>query len=201
MTPHALRKKVVEEFDSLGLLKCLDLETSAFSELPRCFEAPPVLMRLVLNDVAAVAEASSIAAKMKRDLERQGVQFQYEIRAQWKVASFGPGALERCGDAGWMPSEHFQVEMQSGSARRCVAIHVSAEAIICILQYLAHVPPGYRQSAIYRLLETCINQKLSARAEEYWDPVLYQSRNIERQDVARIVESRVQCEREPMPAI
>ena len=67
----------------------------------------------------------------------------------------------------------------------------AAAARTCIAQYLAHVPPGHRQSAICKLLEICLNQKLSSHGDEYWNPILYPSRNIEVQDVARIIESRV----------
>jgi len=202
MTPEALKKRVIEELDSIGLLKCLDVETSAFSELPRFFEASHLSMLLVLDDVAAVAVAGSIVAEIKRDLERQGVELEYEIRAQWKVGSLYSDTLERCEDAGWMPSEHFDVEVESGSAKRSVVIHVSVGARTCMRNYLVHVPPGHRQSAIYKLLQTCLNQKLSSRGKEYWDPVLYPTRNIEVHDVARIVESRVDStERELVPGM
>lgn len=202
MTPDALKKRVVEEFNSIGLLKCLDVETSAFRELPRFFEASHLSMRLVLDNVATVAAASCVAAAIKRDLERQGVELEYEIRPQWNVVSLGSDALECCGDPGSIPPGDFHAEVRSGTARRSVAIHVSAGARTCILQYLAHVPPAHRQSAICKLLETCLNQKLSSRGEEYWDPLLYPSRNIELQDIARIVESRVASrERELMPDV
>jgi hypothetical protein len=196
MTPDILKKRVMEEFNSIGLLPCLKVETSVFGELPRFFEVSHLSMRLVLDDVAAVAPASSIAAKIKRDLQRQGVELEYEIRAQWKVVSLFSDILGSCEDVGWPPSEYLRADIESGSARRWVAIHVSSEARTCIRQYLEHVPPDHRQRAIYKLLETCLNQKLSSRGEEYWNPILYPSRNIEEQDVARIVESRVDS-REP----
>ncbi len=82
MTPEGLKKRVVEEFNSNGLLKCLDVDVSAFRELPRFFEASHLSMRLVLDDVATVAAAGSIAAEIKRDLERQGVELEYEIHPQ-----------------------------------------------------------------------------------------------------------------------
>jgi hypothetical protein len=157
----------------------------------------------VLDDLAAVATASSIAAEIKRDLERQGVELEYEIRAQWKVTGLSSDALQRSGDADWMASEHFYADVESGSARRCVAIHVSSEARMCIRRYVAHVPAGHRQRAVSKLLETCLNQKLSShRADAYWDPIMYPSRNIEEQDVARIVESMVDSgERELIPGM
>ena len=198
MSPEALKKKVMKEFKSGGLLKSLDVETSAFKELAPLFEVRHLSMRLVLDDVGAVAAASSIAAEIRRDLEREGIDLEYEICPQWKVVNVSSVAPERRDDADSMPFEQFQAEVQSGNARRSVTIHVSAEAKPRILQFLAHVPRGYRQTAIYRLLETCINHKLSSRAEEYWDPVLYQSRAIEWRDVARIVESRV-ARNEPQP--
>ncbi len=191
MTPDALRKRVTEEFNDMGLLKCLDVETSAFSELPRLFEVSHLFMRLVLDDVAAVAAAGSIAAEIKRDLERQGVELEYEIHAQWRVVGVCCDAPACCGETDSMPSEHFHVEVESGSAKRFVVIHLAAAARTCIAQYLAHVPPGHRQRAICKLLETCLNQKLSSHGDEYWNPILYPSRNIEVQDVARIVDSRV----------
>jgi len=202
MSPEALKKRVMEEFKSSGLLKSLDVETSAFHELPRLLKVRHLSMRLVLDDVGALAAASSIAAEIKRDLEHEGIDLEYEIRPQWKVVSVCSVAPERHEDADSMPFEQFQAEVQSGRARRSVTIHVSAEAKTHILQFLRHVARAYRQNAIYRLLETCINQKLSSRAEEYWDPVLYHSRNIEWRDVARIVESRVAfSEREAMAIV
>jgi hypothetical protein len=202
MTPDILKKRVIEEFNSIGLLKCLDIETSVFGELPRLFEVSHLSMRLVIDDLAGVAAANSIAAELKRELEREGVELEYEIRAQWKVVGLYSDALRRSGDADWISSEDFHAEVESGSARRYVTIHVSTGARTHIRQYLGHVPPGYRQSAIHKLLETCINQKLSSRGEEYWNPVLYPSRNIEERDVARIVESRVDSrERELIPGI
>jgi hypothetical protein len=191
MTPEALKNRVVEEFESSGLLKSLDVETSAFDELPRFFQGIHLSMRLVLDDVGAVAMASSIAAEIKRDLERQGIELEYEIRTQWKVVNLDYDKAERCEDTGTIPSEGLPVEVESSSVRRHVAVHVSTGARTYILHYFAHVPPSYRQSAINKLLETCINQKLATCAEEYWDPVLYPSRNIELQDVIRLVENRV----------
>lgn len=190
MTPDVLKQRVVEEFNSIGLLKSLDVETSAFRELPRLFEVSHLSMRLVLDDVGAVTAASSIAAEIKRELERQGVELEYEIRAQWKVVRILSDALDHCGLPGSMPSEEFKVEVASGSARRYVTVYVSAGARTCILQYLSNVAAAHWQRAMYELLESCINQKLSSREDQYWDPILYPSRNIEGEDVARTIESR-----------
>jgi|SRR5271165_4598373 len=139
MSPDELKKRVTEDFEGIGLLKCLDVETSAFRELPRLFEVAHLSMRLVLDDMAAVAAASSIAGRTKRDLERQGVELEYEIRVQWKVVSVFSDALERCQECGEIPSEHFHAELESGSAKRCVSIRVSNGAKTCIHQYLGHV--------------------------------------------------------------
>jgi len=200
MKPDDLKQRVLEEFSSIGLLKSLDIESSAFKELPRLFEASHIGMRLVLANVAAVAAASSIAAKMKRDVEREGVELEYEIRPQWKVVGVGVDTQEACDQAGCLVSGRFQVEVQSGSTRRCMLVQVSAGARACILRYLEHVPAQARQSAISKVLETCVNQKLSSRAEEYWDPVLYPTRHVERRDVARIVESRVEWKEQELAA-
>jgi len=202
MTADALKKRVVEEFKSLGLLKSLDVETSDFSELPRLFEVSHLSMRLVLDDVGAVAQATRVAAEIKRDLERHGVELEFEIRPQWRVVGIDCDAPAYRGETSSMPSEHFRVEVESGSAKRSVAIHLATAARTCIAQYLAHVPPGHRQSAMYELLQTCLNQKLSSRGDEYWNPILYPNRNIEVQDVARIVQSRLDsCQRELVPGV
>ena len=190
MTPDTLKRRVVEEFKSTGLLESLDEESCAFAELPRFFEASHLSMRLVLGDVGAVAAASSIAAEIKRDLERQGVELEYEIRAQWKVVSVASDSLESSGAAGSLPAEHFHAQVESGNARRWATVHLSAAARSYIQQNLADVPPEDWRSAICKVLKTCLNQKLSSRREEYWDPVLYPSRNIELADVARVIECR-----------
>jgi len=191
MTADALKKRVMEEFDSLGLLTSLNVETSAFSELPRFFESSRLSMRLVLDDVGSLAEAGLVAANIKRELEPQGVELEYEIRVQWKVAGLYSDALEHGADADCMPSELFYAELESGMAKRSVAIHVSAEAKTSIRQYLGHIAPAHQQSAIYKLLETCLNQKLSSLGDECWNPILYPSWNIEVQDIAPILECRV----------
>jgi len=66
MTPDGLKKRVVEEFNSKNLLKCLDVETSVFRELPRFFEASHLSMRLVLDDLAAVAALMEITHLLDR---------------------------------------------------------------------------------------------------------------------------------------
>ena len=199
MTPDALKKRVTEEFNDMGLLKCLDVETSVFGELPRLFEVSHLSMRLVLDNMAAVAAASSIAAQIKRDLERQGVELEYGIRVRWKVVNVYSEAQERCGDYDDMPSETFHAEVESGSAKRDMSIHVSTGARAYIRQYLDQVPPEHRQDTIHTLLKICLNHKLSGRGE-YWDPILYASCNVEVQDVAQVVESGVDLEeRELIP--
>jgi hypothetical protein len=201
MTPDALKKRVVEDFKSLGLLKSLDVETSNFSELPRMFEVGHLSMRLVLDDVGAVAEASRIAAEIKHDLERHGVELEFEIRPQWRVVGIGCDAAACSAETGSTPSEHFHVEVESGSAKRSVVIHLATEARVCIAQYLADVPTGYRQSAICKLLATCLNQKLSSNGDEYWNPILYPNRSLELQDVARIVDRVDVWQRELVPGV
>ena len=190
MSPDALKKRVVDEFKSTGLLKSLDVDTSDFRELPRLFEVGHLSMRLVLDEINTVAAANSIAAKIKGDLERQGIELEYEIRPQWKVAGVRSDPLPAGVEPGAMPSEHFHVEVASGNVRRAVVIHVTVAARAFVARHLLHVPPGDRQSALYQLLETCINRKLSG-PDDYWNPVLYPSRNIELQDVTGIVENWV----------
>jgi hypothetical protein len=197
MNPEALKQRVLDEFESIGLLKCLDTETSAFNELPRFFETSHLCMRLVLDDVGAVAAASNVAAEIKRDLERQGIELEYEIRALWKVANVSSDVLEDSGPAGLMPADHFHAEVESGSAKRLVDIHMSAGARSYIQQCLAHVSPEDRQSAICKMLAACLNQKLSSQGEEYWDPVLYHGRDLEVADVARVVEGLMELRNRP----
>jgi hypothetical protein len=107
----------VEEFQSVGLLKSLSVETSAFHELPRLFESSHLSMRLVLDDVGAVAAAGSLAADIKRDLERCGVEVEYEIRALWKVVSVDSDEPEDEITAS-LSDEDFHAEVESGSAKR-----------------------------------------------------------------------------------
>ena len=88
MTPDALKKKVFEEFDSAGVLDSLDANKSSFVELLRLFEVTHLSMRIVLTEQAAMAVASEIASKIKRDLQQQGVELDYAIAARWKVRVF-----------------------------------------------------------------------------------------------------------------
>ena len=183
MSPDALKKRVVEEFHGIGLLEFLDVETSAFRELPRFFEASHLSMQLVLENAYALAAATAIAARMKRELEEQSVELEYEIRVQWKLASINCGTLERT-DLLSTAVEDLEAQLESGAATRSVSIHVSPAARICILQYVAQFPPAERPDAIRNLLQDWISGQLSTEAQEYWDPVLYPSRNIDEKDIA-----------------
>ena len=59
MSPDGLKKRILEEFNGSGLLEFLDVETSAFRELPRFFEASHLSMQLVLEDASVLAAASA----------------------------------------------------------------------------------------------------------------------------------------------
>ena len=90
MTPNELKNKVVEAFDSADVLTSLEVDASSFCELPRLFESSHLSMRIMLNDQAAMAVASSSAAKLKSDLQQVGVELEYSIITQWKVLRFSP---------------------------------------------------------------------------------------------------------------
>jgi hypothetical protein len=189
ITPDALRQRVLEELDSANLLPCLELEASVFCELPPLFEVSHLSMRLTLNDVAAVAMTSSIAAKLKRDLQQHGIELEYSIAAQWKVLAFYPDTLQRCRRGGWMPAENFQVQVESGTARRSVGIRVSPDGEERIRQYLSQIPMPDQERVLYQLLEACLNQQLATSGIARWDPVLHPNRTIGAQDVAKITHS------------
>ena len=184
MSPDALKKRILEEFNGSGLLEFLDVETSAFRELPRFFEASHLSMQLVLEDASVLAAASAIAAKMKRELDQQGIELEYEIRVQWKVVSVDCVALEDSEDPLSIHSEDIEAILAAGAVTRSVSIHLSAAARICILQCAAKLPSADRPDTIRRVLQTCITQQLSTDAQEYWDPVLYRARNIDEEDIA-----------------
>lgn len=188
MSPDSLRKRVMEEFQSTGLLQCLDLESSAFRELPRFFEASHLSMRLVLQDAAALAAVSGTAAQIRRDLERQGIALDYLIRVQWKVMDIYSDTLEELGTPTCTP-ERLHAVLHSGTASRCVSIQISPAAYDCILKYVSDVATADRPGAIYKLLQACVTRKLSTEAEEYWDPVLYPTRTVDEHDIARIISS------------
>ncbi len=189
MTPDELRKKVLEEFDSAGLLQFVELGASSFRELSQFFEVSHLAMRLALNDVAAVGTASRIAAKLKRDLQQQGIELEYGIAAQWKVSGFSTDALEPCEDGSWMPAESFCVELQSGSAKRLAGVRMSNDTEEQIRQYLCQIPISDQQKAIYALLEACLNRQLASTGLGHWDPVLYPNRTIGAEEVAQSIQS------------
>jgi hypothetical protein len=191
ITPGALKQKVIEEFEAASLLNVLQLESSLFRDLPHFFEVSHLSMRLVLNDVAAMATAGILAAKLKRDLQEQGVELEYTIAARWKVSKFPPDILE-CGSSGeWMPSENFHVEVESGSVKRLAAVCVSPEAAKEIRRCVSHVPIQEQQSAIHKLLEACLNRQLVSSELGRWDPILYPNRTIAAEEIAQVAQSCV----------
>jgi hypothetical protein len=191
MSPDSLRHRVVEQFRTVGLLQSIHIAHSAFRELPRMFEVSHLAMRLVVEDIAAVAAASNVALGIKHELASQGVELEYEICAQWQVFDVVSENEHSCTGHDWIPPDAFDLEVTSGHARRFLSIHVSAEAYTCIRRYLRHISPAYRVRAICKLLKACVNRKLSTYEEEYWDPVLYPSRILEGRDVTRILGSRI----------
>jgi hypothetical protein len=186
MSPDELRNKVVEAFDSVSLLKSLELDASSFRELPRLFESSHLSMRITLNDQAAMAVASSIAANLKRCLQQSGIELEYSITSQWKISRFSPAVLQGREGSG-MPSERFDLDLQSGSVKRLVSIRVCPEAIREIRRYLSDVSPADQPSAIFQLLETWLRQQLESNGLEHWDPVLYPARIVQAQDIVELI--------------
>lgn len=184
MSPDALRKRILEEFNCIGLLRFLDVETSTFRELPRFFESSHLSMQLVLENVSALAAASTIVAKLKRELEQQGVELEYAIRVQWKVVSVDCADLECSESLPPTMSEDIEALLESGAALRSISIHITPAARMRISQYAAQHPAAHRPGAIRSLLQAWITRQLSTDAQEYWDPVLYPTRNIEEESIA-----------------
>ncbi len=183
MTPDALKKRVLQEFDSASVLESVELNESLFVELPRLFEVSHLSMQIVLNDQTVMATVSQIAAKLKRDLHQQGVELEYTLAAQWKVLCFSSDTLECVQDGRWMPRESFHVELQSGRATRLVMVRLSLEAMQEILRYLTGIPIHVQQGDIYKILEACLHRQLAATEPGHWDPVLYPSRTIQKGDI------------------
>jgi len=82
MTTQTLKSGAVERFASVGLLKDVDLERSEFSELPRFFEVSHFFMRVILNNAASLPRSNEIAARMKHDLQYQGIELDYVVQVQ-----------------------------------------------------------------------------------------------------------------------
>jgi hypothetical protein len=190
MTPNELKNKVVEAFDSADVLTSLEVDASSFCELPRLFESSHLSMRIMLNDQAAMAVASSSAAKLKSDLQQVGVELEYSIITQWKVLRFSPNVLQCCEDGSWMPSESFDLELQSGNVKRLVAIHIATDAKYEIRQRLSNVPVADHPNAIHRLLETWVSSQAGCGGLRHWNPILYPTRTIQAQDIAGIPPAR-----------
>jgi hypothetical protein len=186
MTPDKLKNQVVEVFDTASLLNCLELDTSYFRELPRLFETAHLFMRITLNNQSAIASASTIAAKLKRELQQRGIELEYAIVAQWKVAKIDPSAVQCCDDGNWMLAGAFDVELQSGCAKRTVAIRVTQDAKREIRRYLRQAPASDHPNVIQHLLNTWLNQQLECGGTDHWDPVLYPVRSLRAQDVAAL---------------
>jgi hypothetical protein len=186
-TPDAVKKKIADAFDAAGLLQYLELGSSSFRELPRLFEASHFAVRLSLNDLSAVSAASGIAAKLKRDLERQGIELDYAINPMWTVSKFSSTALQRGRAGEWLPAESFSVELQSGSARRLVTVCLSPEAAEEVRGYLERIAIAEQESAVYRMLTACLNRQLASIELGRWDPVLYPNRTISAEEILEVV--------------
>jgi hypothetical protein len=190
MTPNELKNKVVEAFDSANVLTSLEVDASSFRELPRLFESSHLSMRIMLNDQAAMAVAGSIAAKLKSDLQQAGVELEYSIITQWKVLRFSPKLLQRCEDGSWMPSECFDLELQSGNIKWLVAIRIAADARYEIRQHLSKVPITDQPNVIHQLLETWVSTQVEGSGLRHWDPILYPTRTVQAQDIGGIMQPR-----------
>ena len=188
MTADELKNKVVEAFDSKSLLKSLVLDASSFRELPRLFENAHLAMRITLNDQSAMAVASSITAKLKRDLQQLGIELEYVITTQWKLTQYFHGSLQRRDDGSWMLSDTFDLELQSGYAKRLVTVRIGQDGKRALHQYLSTVPAPDQPAVIHQLVETWLNQQLESIGLEHWDPILYPTRTIRAQDIAGLIQ-------------
>lgn len=189
MTPDALRKKLVEEFDSANLLHSLDLKESAFQELPRLFEVSHLALQVVLSEFSALATASRIAAALKRDLAQQGVELEYVITVRWQIAKPFPNALERSEDGGWIPPATFHVELRSGETTRSASIRLSPDALKRICLYRSALSVEMQAEALRELLKTCLKRQLQRTGLGHWDPLLCPVRTLQEQDIVLAIQS------------
>jgi hypothetical protein len=88
MTPEQLKAIVVEQFETAGLLGCLQLEDSEFRELPRFFETSHLAMELTIADPSLASVTHHVAEEVKSDLFlNRGVEVDVHIRIKSARAS------------------------------------------------------------------------------------------------------------------
>jgi len=93
MTTQTLKQHMVEKLASAGLLQDVDLEKSEFSELPRFFETSHFFMRLIVHSGASLPRSREIAARMKQNLQSQGIELDYLVQAQSTAQPSGRMAM------------------------------------------------------------------------------------------------------------
>lgn len=83
MNPEQLKNIVMGRFQAAGLLDCLDLGDSRFSELPRFFEVAHFRIELSVKDAALATAVRQIAERMKSELSvSRGVELDVLIQTR-----------------------------------------------------------------------------------------------------------------------
>jgi len=88
MTTGQLKDLVVQQFKTVGLLHCLDIDDSKFEELPTFFEVSHLAAELSVTDASLVPVAASLADQLKADLAAShGIELEVVIRSKVLVGA------------------------------------------------------------------------------------------------------------------
>lgn len=94
VTVDTVKERVLEALERGNLLEYVDFESSIFGTLPRFFEVSHFDMKLCLNRLTKAHAIQSIVAKLKRELEQEGIELEFTVAAERGISTKTSGRRE-----------------------------------------------------------------------------------------------------------
>jgi hypothetical protein len=170
MTSTEVERLIREKLERDQLLQFLDEHKSQFLEFP-----DGLFVELVLNDGSKLIDVERICREMRESLQKQGIDLDVIVRADWTVravASPGPARAESGGiRAVW----GFPAKLVSGKAVIDVEVDVTQLAVQEIKRRVADGSLGSRDEKMVMrdVVTEFLKLQLSPGGESYWDPLRF----------------------------
>jgi len=174
MDHEELSKLIMDKLGERGLRENLVKEKTALLDFSEEYYA-----EVVLDDAGKIGAASQALAEVATHLKRENENFDYVVRALWKVQEvklapdYKAEAIPELMKQGIF-SLRFVATLGSGQQTKEVGVELTPSAY----HELRRLGRQTAEHALYGLVREFLELELSLGGESYWDPVRYPNRQI-----------------------
>jgi len=184
MTSVQVEDLVERQLRDAGLFRFVSREHSQFLDL-----GDEMFVEVVLNDGTPLDDVEKIVRRTAQEAKAQGVRLDSVVRALWEVDDVRYLGPSRSSNGGLRAAYEFEVTLKSGTRHQRVTVDASWSAVEFLRQKLGlgkfvsgsddALEKGHLSDELVgERVRSFVEHELSSGGTSYWDPILYQRREL-----------------------